>query len=289
VAFPATGRARVTAPGGVERRGRRVLSGFLLRWTVFAATVAAWQLVTAVAVPEDEKVFFPPPSVIGRRMYELWLSGPAGHGFLTPAVTADIVPSVERMLAGWLLAAVLGVGLGLLLGRLPRVLDYVDLPIQFGRAIPPPALIPVFIVLLKLGPAMRVAVIVFGVVWPILLNSIDGARTVEPLRLDVARVFTLTPWQRLRGIIVPAAGPKIFAGLRISLSMSIILMVISEMVGGTDGIGYRLFTAKDSFQLPDMWSVIVLLGLLGYTFNALLLALERHVLFWHRGERRVAA
>jgi ABC-type nitrate/sulfonate/bicarbonate transport system permease component len=254
----------------------------MLRWAVFATAVAAWQLVTLIAVPEDKKVFFPPPSVIAHRMYQLWLSGPADHGFLTPAATADILPSLERMLTGWLLAVVLGVGLGVLLGRLPAVLDYVDPLIQFFRAIPPPALIPVFIVLFKLGPAMRLAVIVCGVIWPILLNSIDGARTVESLRLDVARVFAVTPWQRLRGIILPAAGPKIFAGLRVSLAMSIILMVISEMVGGTDGIGYRLFTAKDSFQLPDMWSVIVLLGLLGYTFNALLIALERHVLAWQR-------
>jgi ABC-type nitrate/sulfonate/bicarbonate transport system permease component len=277
MAFPAAGGDGVTATGA-----RR----FLMRWTVLAAAVAGWQLVASVAVPEDEKVFFPPPSVIAHRMYELWLSGPPDHGFLTPAVMADIVPSVERMLAGWLLAVVLGVGLGVLLGRLPGVLDYADPLIQFFRAIPPPALIPVFIVLFKLGPAMRLAVIVCGVIWPILLNSIDGARTVEPLRLDVARVFALTPWQRLRGIILPAAGPKIFAGLRISLSMSIILMVISEMVGGTDGIGYQLFTTKDAFQLPDMWSIIVLLGVLGYTCNALLLGLERHVLAWQRGERR---
>jgi ABC-type nitrate/sulfonate/bicarbonate transport system permease component len=265
------------------------MTRFLLRWGVFAAAVSVWQLVTEVAVPEDEKVYFPPPSVIAHRFYQLWLSGPADHGFLTPAVAADIVPSVERMLAGWLLAAVIGVGLGVLLGRLPAVLDYVDPLIQFFRAIPPPALIPVFIVLFKLGPAMRLAVIVSGVVWPILLNAIDGARTVEPLRLDVARVFAVTPWRRLRGIILPAAGPKIFAGLRVSLSMAIILMVISEMVGGTDGIGYRLFTTKDSFQLPDMWAVIVLLGLLGYTFNALLLGLERRVLAWQRAERRVEA
>lgn len=265
MAFPAPGRARVT--------------GFLLRWTVFGAAVATWQLLASVAVPEDERVFFPPPSVIAPRMYALWVSG--------PAATTDIVPSVERVLAGWLLAAVAGVGLGLVLGRRPGLLAYADAPIQFFRAVPPPILIPVFIVLFKLGPAMRVAVIVSGVVWPILLNTIDGARTVEPLRLDVARVFALRPAQRFRGIILPAAGPKIFAGLRVSLSMAIVLMVISEMVGGTDGIGYRLYVSKDSFQLADMWACIVLLGLLGYALNALLLAVERRVLAWHHAERRV--
>ncbi|MFB9836640.1 ABC transporter permease [Actinoallomurus acaciae] len=280
-----------TAPVAAASRrtrpfGRSGPTGLLLRWIVFAVAVALWQLATYVAVPEDDKIFFPAPTTIAKRMYELWLTGPASHLFLTPAATGNILPSIGRMLAGWGIAVVFGVGLGVLLGRSRRLLDYVDPLIQFFRAIPSPALIPVFIVLFKLGLTMRLAVIVFGVLWPILLNSIDGARSVEPVQMDLSRVFALTRFERFRLIIMPSAAPKIFAGLRVSLSMSIILMVISEMVGGTNGIGYTLYTAKDSFQLPDMWSAIVLLGILGYTLNALLLWVERRLLSWHRGARR---
>jgi ABC-type nitrate/sulfonate/bicarbonate transport system permease component len=277
------------APAGRRRRpfGRSGLVSIALRWAVFAVAVTLWQLATYVAVPEDEKLFFPAPTVIARSMYHLWLTGPANHAFLTSAATGNILPSLGRMLGGWGLAVVIGVGLGVLLGRSQRLLDYVDPLIQFFRAIPSPALIPVFIVLFKLGLTMRLAVIVFGVLWPILLNSIDGSRSVEPLQMEIARVFGLTRLQRFRMIIMPSAAPKIFAGLRISLSMAIILMVISEMVGGTNGIGYTLFTTKDSFELPEMWSVIVLLGILGYTLNSTLLFVERHVLAWHRGARRV--
>ncbi|HZE34431.1 MAG TPA: ABC transporter permease [Actinoallomurus sp.] len=284
------GTTTASIPGvrrGARPFGRSGASGIALRWAVFAVAVGLWQLATYVAVPEDDKLFFPAPTVIFSRMYHLWLTGPANHVFLTSAATDNILPSLERMLGGWLLAVVVGVALGVLLGRSRRMLDYVDPLIQFGRAIPSPTLIPVFIVLFKLGTTMRLAVIVFGVIWPILLNAIDGARTVEPLQLETAKVFALTRFQRLRMIIIPSAAPKIFAGLRVSLSMSIILMVISEMIGGTDGIGYTLYTAKDSFELPDMWSAIVLLGIIGYTFNSLLLWVEGRALAWHRGARRV--
>jgi ABC-type nitrate/sulfonate/bicarbonate transport system permease component len=285
---PTTAAGPVAAtPRRTRPFGRSGPAGVALRWLVFAVAVALWQLATYVAVPEDDKLYFPAPTVIAKRMYELWLTGPVSHLFLTPAATGNILPSLGRMLAGWGIAVVIGVGLGVLLGRSQALLDYVDPLIQFFRAIPSPTLIPVFIVLFKLGLTMRLAVIVFGVLWPILLNSIEGARSVEPLQIDISRVFALSRLQRFRMIVVPSAAPKIFAGLRVSLSLSIILMVISEMVGGTDGIGYTLYTAKDSFELPDMWSAIVLLGILGYSLNSALLWVERHVLAWHRGARRV--
>jgi ABC-type nitrate/sulfonate/bicarbonate transport system permease component len=279
-----------TASAPVLRRsprplGRSGASGLALRWLVFAVTLGLWQLATYV-VPEDDKLYFPPPSSIIVRMYHLWLSGPADHLFLTDAATGNIFPSLARMFGGWLIAGVIGVTAGILLGRSRHLIEYVDPLIQLARAIPSPTLIPVFIVIFKLGTTMRIAVIVFGVLWPILLNTIEGARSVEPLQLDIARVFALTRTQRFRLIILPSATPKIFAGLRVSLSMSIILMVISEMVGGTDGIGYTIYAAKDAFEILDMWSAILLLGIIGYTFNSALLRVERHVLAWHRGAQR---
>lgn len=267
--------------------GRSGTTGVAMRWVVFAVAVVLWDLATHVAVPEDDKMFFPSPLTIGRRMYNLWLTGPADHVFLTHIATANILPSIGRMLGAWVIAVIFGVAAGILLGRVSWLYDYVDPLIQFFRAVPSPALIPVFIVIFKIGTTMRLAVIVFGVVWPIMLNTIDGVRSVEPLQLDTAHVFRLTRLERLRLVIIPAAMPKIFAGLRVSLSMAIILMVISELVGGTDGIGYLLSSAKESFLLPDMWAVIVLLGILGYVANAVLVLVERRALAWHRGVRQV--
>jgi ABC-type nitrate/sulfonate/bicarbonate transport system permease component len=270
-----------------ERRTRSVLVGFALRWLVFGVTVALWQLATYTVVPEDYKLFFPPPTTIAAKLFDTWFSGPVDHAFLTSTAIDDMLPSLGRLLGGWGLAAVAGILIGVLLGRSRHALDYVDPLIQLGRSIPASALIPVFIVLFKFGTTMQVAVIVFGVIWPILLNAIDGARSVDPLQLDIARVFKLTFMERLRLITFPAAAPKIFAGLRISLSLSIILMVTSELIGATNGIGFFLDSERKSFLLPEMWSAIVLLGILGYLLNTVFLRIERHMLAWHRGARRV--
>jgi len=255
-----------------------------MRWLVFAAVLVVWQFAVR-AVSSGRQMDFPPPSAIAQRMAQLWFSGPADHLFLTPEATGNILPSVARLLTGWGLAAVAGVSVGLVLGRWPAALDVVDPVIQFSRAIPPPTLVPLFIVLFKLGTTMHVAVIAFGVVWPVLLNTIEGARSVDPVQLDTARSFHLTAAQRLGWVVLPATAPKIFAGLRISLSLAVILMVISEMVGSTNGIGFSLISAQQNFQVTDVWAAIVLLGILGYLLNTALLWTEHRVLAWHRGTR----
>jgi ABC-type nitrate/sulfonate/bicarbonate transport system permease component len=219
----------------------------------------------------------------------LWLSGPASHLFLSDNVFRDIVPSLSRLLVGWCAAVVIGVPLGLLIGLSRRTSDVLDLPLQFLRSIPGPALVPVFIILFGTESAMRIILIAFGSVWPIVLNTIEGIETVDPIQLDTARVFGLPGMARLMRIILPAASPKIFAGMRVSLALAVILMVVSELVASTNGIGYRIQNAQIMFILTDMWCGIALLALLGYTLNWLFLKLENWLLAWHRGARaRVA-
>jgi ABC-type nitrate/sulfonate/bicarbonate transport system permease component len=125
--------------------------------------------------------------------------------------------------------------------------------------------------------------IAFGVVWPILINTADGVGSVEPLQRETGRAFRITPRDQLLRIILPSAAPKIFAGLRVSLSIAVILMVISELYAATDGVGYELIQAQRNFRTLDVWSAIVMLGLIGYTLNTVLAALEGVVLRWHRG------
>jgi ABC-type nitrate/sulfonate/bicarbonate transport system permease component len=272
---------RRTAVSAGRHRAGSVLTGVALRWSVLLAVVGLWQFVTTALVPADYEPYFPPPSTIAGTLYETWFSGPVSRGFLTPTAIDHLLPSLGRLLGGWALAALIAVPAGVALGRSKHAIEYVQPLIHFARSIPATTLIPVFIVLFRFSTTMRVSVIVFGVVWPILLNAIDGARKVEPAYLDTARVFRLSGPVRLLLVVVPAAAPRIFAGLRISLSLSIILMVTSELVGATDGIGFFLSSAKKSFQLPEMWSAIVLLGVLGYLLNTALLVVERRVLGWY--------
>jgi ABC-type nitrate/sulfonate/bicarbonate transport system permease component len=155
------------------------------------------------------------------------------------------------------------------------------------RAIPPPALIPLFIVLLGIGDSMKVAMILFGVIWPILLNTVDGVRSVDALHLDTARIFGVSRRDVLFRVVLPSAGPKIFAGLRVSLSIAVILMVISEMVATLNGIGFTLVQAQRNFRMLDVWAGILMLGLIGYVLNTFLSLIERRVLRWQRGAMRL--
>ena len=250
--------------------------GFLQRWLVFACTVVVWELLTRLAASP----FFPPPSEIAVTAVTTWFSGPASSLFLSDVVFSDLLASIGRIAAGWLIAVVVGVGLGTALGRSRTALDYFGPLMAFVRAIPPPVLVPVFLVLLGIGTSMQITVIVFGVVWPILLNTVDGVRSVDQVKVDTARSFGISGPQWVFGVVLPAAMPKIFAGLRVSLSLALVLMVVSELVGSTNGIGYQLVLHQRQFDLPGMWVGIVLLGILGYALNTILLAVERKALSW---------
>ena len=243
-----------------------------MRWggriVVFVGALALWQLIVTVAA----NPYFPPPLRIAEAAVRLWPS----------ALTEDILPSLARVSGGWAAAAVLGIALGVVLGRSPIVADYFEYVFTFLRTVPPPLLVPVFMLVFGISTQMEVATIVFGTVWPVLLNTVDGARSVDPVLADTARVFRVGRVRWLLGVVFPAAGPKIFAGLRVSLSIALILMVISEIVGATSGIGYQLGTTQGASDLPGMWAWIALISLLGYLLNKGLLAVEHKALAWSR-------
>jgi ABC-type nitrate/sulfonate/bicarbonate transport system permease component len=251
------------------------------RLFLLAAAVTGWQLGTKAAASP----YFPPPSAIVPGMYRRWFSGPASHLWLTSDATANLLPSLGRMLSGWAVAAAAGIALGMAIGRLPLLADLTESLVHFGRAVPPPALVPVFLFVFRIGTPMEVAAIIFGVIWPVLVNSLDGARHVHPGHIETARAFRFSPALRMTRIILPAAAPKIFAGLRLSLALALIMMIISEFAGSTNGIGNELLTAQSTFDIPLMWSVILLLGLLGIVLNVLLALVEHRVLAWQRHPR----
>ena len=257
------------------------MSRFLQRWVLFALAVAVWQVAAASAADP----FFPTPKTISQTMYDLWFSGPLRHLFLTDAAVGNVLPSLGRLALGLGGGALLGVILGVAIGRARWAYEIFDPVLQFFRAVPPPTLVPVFLVLFSLGTTMQVASIVFSVLWPVLLNTADGARTVDPLQIDTARAFRLTGPERLGFVILPAALPKMFAGFRLALSLALILMVFSELQpGAADGIGFQLYEATTRFDYETVWAAIALLGVLGYLLNLALVAVERRVLAWNLKE-----
>jgi len=252
------------------------IGGIALRASVLIGLILVWQLVTLLV---DDPVNWPTFIDVAARFWEMWATDPE-------AWRESLLPSIARLLAGWLAAVAVGVTVGVLIGLSTKARDYVNPIIQFLRAIPPPTLLPLFIVLLGIGDVMKAVMILFGVVWPILLNTADGVSSVEPLHRETGRVYRIGFRDELIRIVLPSAAPKIFAGLRVSLSIAVVLMVISEMVATVNGVGFDLVQAQRSFRSLDVWATIVLLGIIGYTLNTVLAAIESRVLSWHRGAMR---
>jgi ABC-type nitrate/sulfonate/bicarbonate transport system permease component len=244
--------------------------GGVLEVLVPVALLGLWAVWSA----GSDTFYYPPLTEILETFNETWVFERVG---------SDVVPSLLRLGAGYAIAVVVAVLAGIPLG-LNRTARRAASPIvEFLRAIPPPALLPLAIVVVGVGNAMKVLIIAFVCLWPVLLNTIDGIRGIEPTLNDTARVYGVRGLTRLRLITLPAAAPQIFAGMRTSLSLAVILMVISEMVASTNGIGFFVLQSQRSFAIPEMWSGILLLGILGYVLNVLFVVVERRVLAWHRG------
>ncbi|MEU8638411.1 ABC transporter permease [Amycolatopsis sp. NPDC048633] len=265
-----------TLSGRVGRRAARGAATVVRNWLLFAILVVVWEF----AARAGGSKFFPPPTEIAVAAAKLWFTGPASDLFLTDAVYDNVFPSLGRMLGGWALAAIAGITLGVLVGRSKKGMDYLGPLFAFFRSIPPPTLIPVFAVLFGLSSGMQLGSIIFGAIWPVLLNAVDGVRSVDQVKVETSRTFRTPKRYWVAMVVLPAAAPKIFAGLRVSLSISLLLMVVSELVGAYNGIGRSLMNAQQDFDFPTMWSWLVLLGILGYVFNTIFLAAERRVLAW---------
>jgi ABC-type nitrate/sulfonate/bicarbonate transport system permease component len=162
--------------------------------------------------------------------------------------------------------------------------------IEYWRAMPPPALLPISIILVhSIGNRQKIAFIAFFCIFPVLLNTIDGVRGIDPTMMETARSYKIPKREAIRRIVLPAASPQIAAGMRTSLSLAVIMMVLSEYFSSTSGVGYVLLISKNTFEFTPMWAAIVLIGVLGYLLNVVFLLAERRLLAWHRGWRAAQA
>ncbi|MCX6502493.1 MAG: ABC transporter permease [Microbacterium sp.] len=220
--------------------------------------------------------YFPPLTRILETFVDLWVFD------LFPV---HVVPSLIAIGLGLLVSIVVGVALGVALGLFRVAAEATSPVLQFLRYLPAVALLPLAIQLIGIGLEMRVTIIVLGAVWPILLNTMDGVRGVSPALRDVARSVRLRRVDWIFRIVLPAASPQIFAGIRASLAVSVVLMVASELLGSSRGIGYFILEAQRQFSIPEMWSGMILLGLIGYILNVFYGVVEHYVLAWHRLSR----
>jgi ABC-type nitrate/sulfonate/bicarbonate transport system permease component len=253
--------------------------GVLLRVFFVVALPALLVAVWWVASDDNTDIYWPSLRTILTTFPDVW-TGERWRG--------DVLPSVLRLSAGYACAAVAGVALGTVIGSYRRVRAVCEPVLEFLRAVPPPVLVPVIMLFAGIGDTMKIAVIASGCVWPILLNTVEGVRAVDSVMSETARSYGITGVARLRHVVLRSASPQIFAGLRQALSIGIILMVISEMFAASNGLGFTIVQFQRGFAIPDMWTGILLLGLLGFVLSVLFRLVERRVLGWYHGLRDVS-
>ncbi|MDB5998774.1 MAG: ABC-type nitrate/sulfonate/bicarbonate transport system, permease component [Rhizobacter sp.] len=245
-----------------------------------AAVELALPLVLFVAVLVVSAIwsnfYFPPLAEVLKRFDTLWL----GHRF-----ESDVLPSLARLVGGYAIACIAGVGIGVPIGMFRPLRQAAEPVLEFFRAIPPPALIPVLVMLAGFGDTMKVAVIATGSIWPILLNTVEGVKGADSVLDETCRTYQIKGAGRLWHFVLPSAMPQIIVGMRVGLSIGIILMVISEMFAATNGLGAAIIVFQRSFEIPEMWSGVLMLGLFGFVLSALFRLFERRVLGWYYGLR----
>jgi ABC-type nitrate/sulfonate/bicarbonate transport system permease component len=249
-----------------------VLGRVLLALALPAVLFAGWWLASAGST----NFYYPPLRDILGTFADTW----------TPAqLRAEVLPSLGRLALGYTLALAGGVTVGVLVGSFRRVRATLEPVLEFFRAIPPPVVVPVVMLFAGIDTTMKVVVIAFGCVWPILLNTVEGVRAVDEVLDDTCRSYGITGVGRLRHLVLRGASPQMVTGARQALSIAIILMVISEMFASSSGLGFKIVEFQRTFAIPEMWSGILLLGLIGFALSLLFRLVEHRILLWYHGLR----
>lgn len=265
-----------TAAPVVERQSSRLLAPALrLAWRVLKPTVvialflALWE--TAPRLGLVDEVFLPRFSVVARAFAELVASG---------EMWEHVSTSLTRSLIGFTLALLVAIPVGIGIAWYKPVADFLNPILELFRNTAALALLPVFVLILGIGETSKVALVLYASFFPILLNTITGVRTVDPLLIKSAVSLGFGPLRLFQKVVLPAAVPSIFTGVRMAAASSILVLIAAEMVGARAGLGYLITAAQQNFQIPDMYAGILAISLLGLTFNGILVALERRFSRW---------
>ncbi|MGZ4775219.1 MAG: ABC transporter permease [Oryzihumus sp.] len=234
-----------------------------------------WELGPQYLLDPARKVFLPPLHVV----LQAWW-GLVEDGQLQQHLTA----SLARSATGFGVAVVAGVALGLVVAWYDGLRELLTPLLELFRNTAALALLPVFVLLLGIGETSKVSIVAYASFFPVLLNTIAGVRTVDPLLVRAARSLGLNSLQLFQKVVLPSAVPTIFTGIRMAGTASILVLIAAEMVGAKAGLGYLIVNAQSSFQIPDMYAGILTVSLFGLVVNTVLVRVEQRFSRW-----RVAA
>ena len=217
-------------------------------------------------------LFVPSPLLVLKSLMTLLISG---------QIFPDLFATLSRMITGYLLAAILGIPLGVVIGYSKRLYRSTEVVVDFFRSIPATAMFPLFLLFFGVGDTAKVLIVAFSCALIILVNTTYGVKNSNPTRIMVAKTVGANKAQILYKVILPDASPHIFSGLRISLSMALILVIVTEMfIGTTLGLGKRIYDAQLTYRIPEMYSSIILVGTLGYLSNKIFMIFENLTVHW---------
>ena len=229
----------------------------------------AWELLPRTGLVD--RVFLPPFSEVVLAAERLVLSG---------ALVEHAMASILRSSSGLALAILIAVPAGLIIGSNRRIAEFIEPLLELFRNTAPLALLPVFTLILGIGETSKIAMVLYASAWPILLSTVSGVRTVDPLLVKAARSMGLGSARLFAKVILPASVPTIFTGIRLAAAHSILVLIAAEMVGAKAGLGYFVNAAEFNFQIPEMYAGILTLALLGLLVNVTLVHIEGRLSMW---------
>lgn len=259
-------------PGAVQRAGAALgpLAWRILKPSVaIVAFLALWEIAPRVGLVDE--VFLPPFSTVIEAFFDLLQSG---------ELWQHVSASLSRALIGFFVAIVIAIPLGIAIAWYRPVSDFLNPILELFRNTAALALLPVFILILGIGEESKIALVIYACTFPILLNTISGVRTVDPLLIKSASSLGLSPVRLFQKVVLPAAVPTIFTGIRMAAASSILVLIAAEMVGAKAGLGYLITASQFNFQIPNMYAGIVAISVLGLTINAVLVLIERRLSRW---------
>jgi ABC-type nitrate/sulfonate/bicarbonate transport system permease component len=236
-----------------------------------------WGIEQAVNHGLVKRSLMPAPSDVAVVLWQLLADGQA---------LGPLSETLARLAIGFTIGTALAIALGLAMGYRPQLYTLLDPLIELLRPIPKAALVPALVLFLGVDNAMKITSIALAVFFPVVINTMQGARGIDPVLINTARTLGVRPLALLRKVILPASAPFIFAGMRLSIALGLILAVISEMIAGTGGIGFLIIDMQRAFRIRQMYAWIVILAVVGYLLNFLLVLAEQRILFWYRTAQR---
>ncbi|MDR3292009.1 MAG: ABC transporter permease [Methanobrevibacter sp.] len=234
-----------------------------------------WQVLPTLGLVNQ--IFIPTPTTILVEMWSLILDG---------TLQADLIISLYRVVMGFIIALLVGLSLGFLLGGFFKKFEKALNPlIQVLSQANPFTLFPVFIIFLGIGEISKILIIYWVSQWSIMTNTITGINNVDPIFIKLGKAIGLGKIDIFRKIIVPASLPTVFTGIRMGAVFSFFMLIGAEMMGTTSGLGYMIMQAQNVMQIPRMWVGIVVVALLGLLTNYLILWIEKQLV---KGKEKIS-